>query len=172
MEVTYKRPQSEVKCNYCNDMFLKDNSEIKRSNKNNKPHYCSLSCTGKVNSKRLKPYQSKKGELKNIKPGSLKDEFSLFRPHLRRALRRKHACNITLEDMKSQWDAQEGKCVYSNVVLTKTDEKEKNNPLYTMSLDRINSSIGNVQFISIAMNHMKSSMSESQVEELLQILKD
>ena len=44
-----------------------------------------------------------------------------------------------------------------------------------MSLDRKDSSIGyiksNIQFISIAMNHLKNNMTEEQMQEMLAVLK-
>ena len=49
-----------------------------------------------------------------------------------------------------------------------------NNPIYTASLDRIDSSkgyvIGNVQFISTALNYMKNNMSHNDTIKLCNII--
>jgi len=65
-------------------------------------------------------------------------------------------------------------CVYSKVQLIHPTPGS-NSHLYTASVDRIDSSLGyvkgNVQFISIAMNHMKANMSDEDMFKLLAILK-
>jgi hypothetical protein len=49
VKIKYHRPQSEVKC-YCCGNILKDGSEIRRTEKLGKEHYCSFTCvrTGRV----------------------------------------------------------------------------------------------------------------------------
>ena len=68
-----------------------------------------------------------------------------------------------------------GICPYSKVTLEFVPKKGKSNPIYTISLDRKDSNLGyikeNIQFISIAMNHLKNSMSEENMQEILTILK-
>lgn len=108
-----------------------------------------------------------------------KDEYFGFREFLRRQkdkTRQKHgATDLTLEYLKNLFEKQNGTCIYSKVVLTLPHYHKKNNPIYTASLDRIDSSKGyiqgNVQFISIAMNHMKNSMTHEQTLELIDIIK-
>jgi len=103
-----------------------------------------------------------------------RDEFSDFREHLRRASRRNKSFDLSLQDLKDQWDKQKGLCVYSKVQLIHPTPGS-NSHLYTASVDRIDSSLGyvkgNVQFISIAMNHMKANMSDEDMFKLLAILK-
>ena len=160
-----KRIQQEIACDYCNKSFEKAVSEIKRSTK----HYCSRSCSGKGNHSHLKPYKATPPQYKG-------DEFTGFREFLRRANKRDLNANITLDDIKECWDKQQGLCVYSGVRLKRPFYKEKNDHLYTASLDRISSKLGyvkgNIQFVSIAMNHMKNSMEDEEVQQLLMILRN
>ena len=66
------------------------------------------------------------------------------------------------------------------VFLSNFTEREEfilktHNIFYTISLDRKDSNLGyikeNIHFISIAMNHLKNSMSEENMQEILTILK-
>ena len=64
----------------------------------------------------------------------------------------------------------------SKVSLTPASHLQPNSLIYTMSLDRIDSSIGytktNIQFISMAMNYLKNRMSHNEMLEMLAILRD
>lgn len=162
-------------CYNCNVIILKDDSEVKRNQKLNRNNFCSKSCAGKNPANLL--------HLKKIQPGisclisnNKRDRFTGFREHLTRAKRRSQDVDITLEDLKNTWEQQKGICPYSKVKLEFVNLKERNNPIYTMSLDRKNSALGyikgNIQFISIAMNLMKNSMSEEEMQELLLILRN
>jgi hypothetical protein len=96
----YKRPQLEVVCcnPNCNKVFLKIESEIRRTNKRGGKHYCSLSCSGKV-SGRVK----KKGVLvKYVKLNNQRDKYTGLREHLRRAKYRNQEVDITLDDLLEQ----------------------------------------------------------------------
>lgn len=173
----YKRPQEVVVCLTCKKEFLKDSSEVKRNKEKGRGIYCSLQCfgKGKKNKKTLEKVRPK-DNLLNLNPSNRLDEFSIFRPHLKRAKTRKHDCDLTLEEMKEVWDKQKGICVYSKVKLERADHKKQNNPIYTISLDRINSSKGytkdNIQFISVAMNRLKNSMTHEQMLEVIDIIKN
>ena len=159
-----------VVCTYCANLFLIEVGEYNRKLKKKTRFYCSRSCTGKDNISHLKPY------LGQIHPNfkRSKDEFSEFREHLRRANRRMKEVNITLIDLKDQWNLQQGKCVYTKVQL-KHPTTGSNNPLYTASLDRINSTVGyckgNIQFVSMASNLAKCSMTHEQMLEFCEIIK-
>jgi hypothetical protein len=167
------RKKLEVHCYSCNAIILKDNSEVKRNEKLSRNNFCSISCSKKVaqNIEMLSSYRSSA----HLNAGNRRDEFTGFREHLLRAKRRNQNVDITLEDLKETWIKQQGICPYSKVKLQFVKLKIRNNPIYTMSLDRINSNLGyvkgNIQFISIAMNLMKNSMSEEEMKELLLILK-
>lgn len=168
--MAYKRKQQEIKCDGCNTLFNKDVSEIKRNTKLDRKNYCSRSCLGKVIA--VKNFTNR--DTSHLNSANRKDEYSMFREHLRRAKRRGKEINLTLGQLKEQWDRQQGICVYSRV---KLQEVSKNNdPIYTMSLDRVDSSKGyvqnNIQFISIAMNHLKHDMTHNKMMEMLKILKN
>jgi hypothetical protein len=170
----YKRKQEEVQCCYCKTIFKKDVSEIKRSLKVGRLHYCSMKCSKSIpsNIEHLKKVGNR--DIAHLNPSNRRDEFSDFREHLRRASRRNKSFDLSLQDLKDQWDKQNGLCVYSKVQLIHPTAGS-NSHIYTASVDRIDSSLGyvkgNVQFISIAMNHMKANMSDEDMFKLLEILK-
>ena len=167
-----KRKQETVQCDYCGVHFEKDSSEVKRNKQLARKIFCSRSCVGKNNTPIL---LQRVRRVDHLNPSNRKDEFSLFRKHLRRIRDRDANCNITLEDLLDIWNKQEGKCIYSGVELQPSKYKSSNNQIYTVSIDRIDSSKGyikdNIQFISIAMNHMKNNMSHEETLELINILK-
>lgn len=166
--------QINVSCDKCGVNFSKLLKEYNRSEKIGRKHYCSRTCASSTTEKLdLLAKVTPKNVL--LKGYDRTDEYSPFRDHLRRAKRRKHECNLTLKDLKEVWDNQNGFCVYSKVKLVSVKKKTEDNPIYTMSLDRIDSAKGyirgNVQFISIAMNHLKNKMSHIQMLKILKILK-
>ena len=172
----YKRPQEKVLCEECKTEFLKDSSEVKRNFKLGRKCYCSISCS-KKNKKNIKHLSKVRNrDISKLNPSNRLDEYSIFRPHLRRAKRRKHFCDLTLKQMKEVWDNQQGICVYSKVKLEIADYKKENNPIYTISLDRIDSNLSytkeNIQFISVAMNYLKNKMSHKEMLLILNILRN
>lgn len=171
----YKRPQEIVVCLTCKKEFLKDSSEVKRNKKKGRDIYCSLQCFGKGKKNRENLEKVRPKDISQLNPSNRLDEYSIFRPHLKRAKTRKHICTLTLEEMKEIWDKQKGICVYSKVKLEKANPKKQNNPIYTISLDRIDSKKGytkdNIQFISVAMNRLKNTMSDKDMVEILNLIK-
>ena len=104
-----------------------------------------------------------------------KDEFSPFRYYLNNAKRRlKHKLaknkvlesNLTLNDIKTQWDKQNGICPYTNKQMSLVNPKGKALPEQA-SLDRIDSSKGyvqgNVEFVCLAVNYAKNNFSREQM---------
>lgn len=164
----------EVNCDNCGKSFLRASREVKRSLKKGRKSFCSRTCVGKNNTGNFGENLNRSTE--HLKGYTTADEFTGFRWHLRKANQRNHECDLTLEYLKELFEAQEGKCKYTKVKLNHPKYRCKNNHIYTASLDRIDSTKGyvkgNVQFISIAMNHMKSSMSESETYKLLDIIKN
>ena len=67
--------------------------------------------------------------------------------------------NITEIDLQNLWSKQDGKCAYSKLPMSAAS-----NQLYTVSLDRIDSSIGyvvgNIQLVCAAVNKMKQEYTE------------
>lgn len=166
----------KVVCEHCEKEFEKSSREVRRSLKLNRKQYCSMSCAKKspTNIEHLAKF--KNNDISKLNPSNRKDEFSMFREHLRRAKRRDINCNLTLEHLKNVWDKQKGICPYSNVKLEVVNIGKTNSKIYTMSLDRKDSSkgyiINNVQFVGMAINLMKNNMTEVELKELLNILKN
>ena len=153
----------KVICEFCSKEFERSAAELKRNRKKGRKTYCSLKCSGKTEANRK--HISALG-LKYGRRGSEKDEFSPFRTHLRRSKRRKHDSTITLQDLKEQWDKQNGRCAYTNVKLEHVGDHN-----HQASLDRIDSSKGyikgNIQWTSVTCNHAKNGMAHDGMVEFL-----
>lgn len=107
----------------------------------------------------------------------LRDEYSGFRIFLTKIKSRNiKNSNLTLADLKQQWIKQNGRCVYSNVLLNLPSKSTKRKRIYTASVDRINSSIGyvrgNIQFISVACNFAKNCMTHEEMLEFCDVLRN
>lgn len=162
----------ELVCVICSTAFEREEREHKRSQKKGRKSYCSRSCSGKGNIKNIP--KEKLGNRDNLKKGSVKDEFSPFRYHLRKTKSRNKEFNLTLEYLKEIWDAQEGICPYTGIQLENYSSEVNSNSLYTASLDRIDSAKGyikdNIQFVSRNINYMKNRMSHLETMELCKII--
>ena len=170
------RKVTKIICDYCGKEFEKPLSEIKRNYELKRKNYCNLSCSGKININNI-PLESR-NHLENLKINN-GDKYTGFREFLRRIKNRRKELkntNLTLDYLLEIWNSQNGKCIYSKVDLILPKYNKKSNFIYTASLDRIDSNLGyikgNVQFISIAMNHMKNKMSDKEVKLLCNILKE
>lgn len=164
-----KRKKDLVICNNvsCGKEFLKDKSEINRNKKVGRKNYCSLSCSGKSNTKHLKKWSESNENKKHIRTlsGNQRDKYTGLREHFRRVKKRHHKYDITIDDILEQWEKQNGICVYSGVKLNHPSEGGSN--INKASLDRIDSSKGyikgNIQFISITCNQAKNNMSHEEM---------
>ena len=169
-----KRKQELVICSNinCNKSFMKDSSEVKRNNKINRKNYCSLVCSGHMNSEHLKKYTKENGKYLLPHCDNRKDKYTGLREHLRRVKKRKHLYDITVEDLFEQWETQSGMCVYSGVKLIHPGQNGNN--INTASLDRINSNLGyvkgNIQFISIMCNFAKNSTTHEDMLKFTEII--
>ena len=67
--------------------------------------------------------------------------------------------NITEIDLQNLWSKQDGKCAYSKLPMSAAS-----NQLYTVSLDRIDSSkgyiVGNIQLVCASVNRMKQEFTQ------------
>lgn len=175
-----KRKQIICECVKCKKVINKDLSEVKRNIKMGRQSFCSISCAvtyRNLNDPKYKTEEFKhqfKERMKGYPNPSKPDEYTLFRESLRKIkMRYKQNIdkfyNVTLQDLKNQWELQNGKCPYSGIKLSLTTV---NNPIYKASVDRIDSSkgyiVGNIQWVSQAINYMKSTMSH---EETLKLCK-
>ena len=104
------------------------------------------------------------------------DELSSFRWYVRVSKYRDKELDITPEYLKEVFENQNGMCVYTKVPMKLWNYKTKggNDKIYTASLDRIDSSKGyikgNVQFISMAANLFKSTMSHEETIRFCKII--
>lgn len=159
----------EVRCAGCGVLFEKKGTEVRRSEKLGRKHYCSLSCSGAntpLGNGTLKVARNEKG----LRPDNRRDEFSPFRTHLSRIQQRKREVTVTLDDLKRIWDEQEGTCPLTGWKLYLPETSRwtgaRCRPGWA-SLDRIDSSIGytpeNVRWISVMANLAKSSWDDEDV---------
>ena len=79
--------------------------------------------------------------------------------------------------MKQIWDKQNGICPYLNIKLVLSGySKIEKNPIYSASIDRIDSTKGytkdNIQWVSRSMNLMKNTMTSEQVFEIFKLINE
>lgn len=162
-----------LKCDVCSTEFERHRSEVERNKKLGRGVFCSLRCAGVKNAKSLPP--SAKGVVPPQfvgKSGNRRDELSPFRRHLACMRQRGRECSVTLEELKAQWDNQQGVCPFTGWLLdnpaTSTPEKFTFHPRRA-SVDRKDSSKGytkdNIQFVALIAQFAKNSFTE---EELLE----
>ncbi len=157
----------ELKCNTCDKLFKRKDFALEKAKRRNQIHfYCCKGCADKgKGNKELYKYA-----------GNKKDNLSPFRWYIRVSSYRDKQMDLTPEYLKEIFLKQGGKCIYSGVTLSLWDHKIKggNNKIYTASLDRIDSSVGyikgNVQFISMAANLFKHTMSHEETIEFCTII--
>jgi hypothetical protein len=162
-------------CEQCKTSFYKNKNEITRSNKNNRKHFCSRRCVGLHNAKNLlnieNPYPIK------LHANNRRTEYTKFKYHLRNISKRDKEINITIEDLKEQWELQKGICVFTGINLIISSYSNINkNPIYSASVDRIDNNKGyvkgNIRWVSRAINFMKNAMTDDMVWELINIIKN
>lgn len=166
--------KESVICDHCKNTFDKSAKEVARSLKMNRKQFCSRNCSGKNPSNINHLKRVANVDLSKLKSNNRRDQFTGFREHLRRAKNRDKEINVDLSDLKEVFDSQNGICVYSGVPLIHPIDKICD-PIYTSSMDRIDSNKGyikgNIQFISVMMNHMKNNMTHEKMLEALKILR-
>jgi len=169
------RKLSKCNCTNCGIEFEKPVSEIKRNKRLNRPNFCSRTCVGKNNIKNL-PTNNENYDISKHS-GNNKDGFTKFRYHFRNVKKRDKDVSISLEDLKDIWDRQDGICPYLKIKLILSGySKIEKNPIYSASIDRIDSAKGytkdNIQWVSRSMNLMKNTMTSEQVFEILKLIKE
>lgn len=162
----------EINCDHCDIKFEKPLTEYNRNLNLNRKNYCSRSCCGKsfnnINHLRQLENNINISDYSNNK----KDEYTGFRYYYRNAKSRFKEFDLTLQDIKNQWELQNGICPYTGFELKLYNSKLKNPYELRASLDRIDSSIGyikeNIEFISLPINYLKNDqLSKQEVFELL-----
>jgi hypothetical protein len=160
-------------CANCGVEFEKSNSEINRNKKLSRPNFCSRSCVGVNNTKNLLNVVNRYNIAKHS--DNRKSNHVKFNYHFRNIKKRNQIVDVTIIDLINQWDVQNGICPFSGVKLELSSySKIKKNPIYSASLDRIDSSLGyvknNIRWVSRVINWMKNDMSDKQVNDLIEIL--
>ena len=148
-----------ITCCECNKSYERNQSRYNRDVKEGKRVFCSLSCNRIKQNKERTDFSF------------LTDELSPFRYHLanlkRRAAKKNIKVNITLSDLKSQWDKQKGLCVYSGRAMDLQKSTNEKSKLHTdtASLDRIIPSKGyckhNIQWVCIMAQYAKNIFDEN-----------
>ena len=182
-----KRKCLEEICPNCGQKFEKPASELTRNQKLGRKSFCSIACSVQY---RLhnKPLTDKQIEIRenfkknctglkgDLNPGHKRwDEFSPFRETFRKAKMHsretKKDFSITLQDLKNQWEKQNGRCIYTNVELSLPLYNTKPPLTEQASLDRIDSSKGyipgNIQFVCSCINFLKNKLSDLEVKRFL-----
>jgi hypothetical protein len=166
-----KRKMGECTCDNCGIVFEKPLSELVRNEKLDRKNFCTRSCVGKYCVKnfgdRINNYNISKHS------DNCRDKFTGLRALLRRIKNKYHNYDVDLDYLKEVWDSQ-NKCVYTGVELQLPKWKGINDPLYTASIDRVESDKGyvkgNIQFISITSNHAKNSMTHEQMIKFCELI--
>lgn len=87
------------------------------------------------------------------------------------ARRKSHELNITLEDLLALWDNQSGLCAITGVPMTHSFHCP-----FGASVDRIDSNEGyvngNVQLVNKTINYAKNSLTDEQIREWLDAVKE
>ena len=161
-----------VICKNCNIEFEKPLKEITRSDKIGRLHYCSRTCSGKGN---FVNFGDKKFDLTILGYERFSDEFSVYRYHYRNIKKRNQIVDVSMDDLKNQWEKQNGICEFSGIkLILSSHTKIQKNPIYSASLDRIDNSKGyikgNIRWVSRAINWMKNSMTDEMVNELITLI--
>lgn len=174
------RKQLECICENCGKSYMKDASEVTRNIKKGRKSFCSISCAVTYNNINNLSEKAKKHQQEFVSKYagsgiSYADEYSPFRETLRRAKRhareKDRECTITLQDLKSIWEKQQGKCVYTNVELILPTGANKISITHQASLDRIDSTKGyipdNIQFVSSCINMLKNKLTDLETKRFL-----
>lgn len=113
------------------------------------------------------------------------DEYTEFREHLRRinsrCKRNKIYTNVSLQDLKDIWEAQDGVCPYTSIKLKNPSWNRKRDSLEIpkherASIDRINPELGyvrgNIQFVSMLINFAKWSLTDKEMHDFIRIIRE
>jgi len=133
--------------------------------------YSNLNLSPENKQKRLKRWKKINDELPKDKKGIQSDEFSSFRDclrHVRTRCKDKKwkTYNISLQDLKEQWEKQKGICQFTgwqlHLPINSNNWDKTNDIMLRASLDRIDSSKGYdkgiIQFVCKIANWAKSDL--------------
>jgi len=174
----YNRILGKCICNNCGKEFEKPLSEIVRNKKLKRSNFCTRSCVGKSH---ISNFGDKIWNFKDNQFVRHGDEYTKFKYYMK-SINSRHGSkgldvNITVEDLKSQWELQNGLCKFSGVeLILSTHSKIIKDPIHSASVDRIDSKMGyvkgNIVWVSRSINYMKNEMSDELVWELCNLICD
>lgn len=160
----------KLDCPICNKEFNKPRNEYNRRKKLGRPIYCGLSCAGKANIKNI-PLE-KRIHPENLVADNRRDEYSPFRYYMK-CLKNpgRKSCEVTVKDLKKQWDEQNGICPYTGwkMLIPKSSCYNHQVPHVPerASVDRIDSSKpyepGNIQFVATIVQYAKHAWHKDEV---------
>ena len=153
-------------CDKCQSPFSRRLTEHNRNLKLGRKPFCSLKCAADL--KRIPP---DKFNHEGLKANNRLDEYSPFRWHFKNMKQRKRLLEVTLADLKQQWDIQGGRCPYTGWKLRNMETTDHKIQLPKTpdraSLDRIDTSKGyvkgNIQFVSLMAQYAKNEFTDEQV---------
>lgn len=159
-------------CDCCGKEAQKPLSEYNRNNKLGRKNFCSRSCAVRyANKNKLHKFTDKCREHLLSICNNQKDEYTEFRYIFRNICKRFKDVDIDLEYLKQLWCSQNGICPYTGLKLKLPTYSNHNFYFNCASLDRIDSSKGyvkgNVQFVSLPINLMKSTKSDEEIKQFL-----
>lgn len=146
------KPNVELICLFCHKKFTVTGADFTKKHRSKDQITCSNAC-----------------RINYLNKITRRDEFGPFRRlyyrmklsssrHLRKFV------NLTLTDLKEQWEKQHGICPYTGykMQLPETSHSKVENP-YWASIDRIDSNKGyekgNIEFVCVSVNYAKNSFS-------------
>lgn len=159
-------------CDFCKKQAQKPLSEYKRNTKLGRKNFCSRNCSIRyANANKLHRFTDKCKEHILSICNNRKDEYTPFRYILKITRKRFKEVNIDLEYLKHLWESQNGTCPYTGIKLILPTYTKHDFYFQYASLDRIDSSKGyikgNVQFVSLPINLMKSTKSDIEIKRFL-----
>ena len=147
----------ELTCPFCKKKF-----SIKRFEYNKRKKYRFITCSS----------QCRINYLNRIVRRDVNSPFKRLFYHAR--FSRKHKGNLTLNDVREQWQKQKGVCPYSGIkmILPETSKnRTMDNPRWA-SIDRIDTKKpydkDNIQIVCVSINYAKNGFSDSCIRDFIQ----
>ena len=158
-------------CHWCGKNFQRYKGNADYRAKHGMRTFCSLQCSGLATTKRYKP---PKGQIQpHLADINSPDVYSPFRNFMRHIKRSKKGYNVTINDLKAQWDKQQGICPFTGWKLENPWRSRKEGTIYLpfhtrrASLDRIDCKKGymtdNIQFVSLMAQYAKNRFTDQDV---------
>lgn len=159
-----------LNCATCKISFFKEEREHRRQIKNGRvKFFCSQSCSTKMSNKE----NPRKGNIKNIIPNNLRDEFTPFRHFIIKSKNRDKLKNretkLTVELLKILWEKQNGICPITSwkLILPESSKGFKTYLPSNASIDRLDNSLGytidNVRFVAVIANLARNLFTDEQL---------